>query len=83
MNYDEFVGTPLTLLEVWNGGLAWYGGLILVLVFLAMTLAVGAVIAIASVSLRESMPGWLINAIILAKMPGDTKVTPLDACSIS
>lgn len=35
IDYERFSQSPLALLEIWKGGLVWYGGLLLALVFLA------------------------------------------------
>ncbi|MGE0193261.1 MAG: prolipoprotein diacylglyceryl transferase [Planctomycetota bacterium] len=35
LKYEEFAARPMSFLEIWNGGLVWYGGLIACLLWLS------------------------------------------------
>lgn len=72
---DDDRRTPPSDIEVF----AQLNSLGLVLVFLAMTLAVGAVIAIVSVSLRHSIPRWfaIFGYVVAATQPAALLVIPV------
>ncbi len=72
---DDDRTTPPSNIEIF----AQINSLGLALVFLAMTLAVGAVIAIASASLRQSMPGWftIFGYVVAATQPAALPVLPV------